>query len=317
MEKQQLGSTTLKVHPITFGGASLSGSGGGYGFGEISNDQAKSLLDFAFEMGLNLFDSAPIYGFEQSEKTLGEVFKSRRDKVHFISKSGVSWHHTKRVNMTNDPKTTQKMLEQSLRNFQSDYIDLYMIHWPDKNIDIRKPMEVLAKAKLDGKILHIGLCNSNSEDLAKALEIEKIEVLQSESNLFNIAAFDSMSELIEQDNIATMGWGTFDKGILAGSVKVGRQYDKVDARSWAPWWKKGPLKEKLQLAQKVSEYLKPYDLNLIDISINLHKHTQVNTPIIGAKSIAQLESALSSYNKNINNDIFKSCLEIVNESSLF
>jgi len=82
--------------------------------------------------------------------------------------------------MTNDPVVAQKMLEQSLRDLQSDYIDLYMVHWPDTRVDIRKTLEVYAKAKHQGKIKHIGLCNTNIDELEKAREIEKVEVVQSQ-----------------------------------------------------------------------------------------------------------------------------------------
>ena len=86
------------------------------------------MLGLAFDLGIRLYDTAPIYGFGLSEQRLGNYFKHKREDVFFISKSGVDWHDSKRVNMTNDPAVTQKMLENSLRDLQSDYIDLYMIH---------------------------------------------------------------------------------------------------------------------------------------------------------------------------------------------
>ena len=120
----------LSKLPLAFGGAAISGEGGGYGFGDISESAAIDLLKEAYDLGFTIFDTAPIYGFSLSEKRMGKAFKSMRDKVFIVSKSGVTWNESKRVDMTNDPKVARLMLEQSLRDLESDYIDLYMIHWP-------------------------------------------------------------------------------------------------------------------------------------------------------------------------------------------
>lgn len=218
---------------ITFGGASLSGEGGGYGFGEMSELEAEKLIHAAFDKGITLFDTAPIYGFGLSEERLGRYLPKN---AQVVSKSGVDWHESKRVNMSNARDITEKMLHQSLKRLQRESIDLYMVHWPDSRVDIRIPLEVLKNAQLDGKIKHIGLCNTNLMDLNKAREICEIDAIQSELNLFNQMPFDSLEK--EWSDKFSMGWGTFDKGILSGRVKGDRQFSAKDCRSWAPWWNK-------------------------------------------------------------------------------
>ena len=232
--------------PIAFGGASISGEGGGYGFGEISENDAIELVLYALDCGIKVFDTAPVYGYSLSEKRIGMALKNKRDEAFIISKSGVTWHPNKRIDMTNEPTVCQKMLETSLKDLKTDYIDLYMIHWPDPRTDIRYPLEVLAKAQIEGKIQSIGLCNTNSEDLSKAIEMVKVEYIQSECNLFNNPLNELKNQIVE-NNIRTMGWGTFDKGILTGSVTKNRNFSKEDARSWAPWWKKSNWKDKVFL----------------------------------------------------------------------
>ena len=170
--------------PIAFGGASISGEGAGYGFGQITDNESTDLLLEAFEHGIRIYDTAPIYGFGLSEKRIGSAFRQTRDKVFIVSKSGVTWNDQKRVDMNNDPVVALKMLHQSLKDLNSDYIDLYMVHWPDARFDIRKTLEPIIKAQDEGKIKHIGLCNTNIDDLSKAFEVCKIEVVQSQFNLF-------------------------------------------------------------------------------------------------------------------------------------
>ena len=82
-------------------------------FGPISESEAEELILPAYEYGVRLFDTAPIYGFGLSEKRLGRILKDLREKIFFVSKSGITWHDNRRVNLTNDPKVAQTMLEQT------------------------------------------------------------------------------------------------------------------------------------------------------------------------------------------------------------
>lgn len=290
---------------ISFGGASLSSDGGGYGFGHVDSKVQDEILNFSFHHGVRVYDTAPIYGFGKSEEKLGEYFKTKREEICIVSKSGVDWHDSGRVNMTNDPKVTLKMLEASLKRLQSDYIDVYMIHWPDPKIDIRYPLEVLFKAKMEGKILSIGLCNSNAEDLKKAKSLGSIDALQGENNLFK--PFDSFIE----DQVFTMGWGSFDKGILAGAVNKNRSFSKNDCRSWAPWWKKSNWKEKVVFVEML---MNKYDISKTQLkSLALRFcYANVQSPIIGFTKLEQIEEAM-----NLSKEYTDLDQEIINEFSLF
>src|SRR3989339_1130495 len=283
---------TISEIPICFGGAAISGEGGGYGFGEISDTSANALLMQAFDLGITIFDTAPIYGFGLSEKRLGMAFRRKREKVFIISKSGVTWHNNRRVNMTNDPVTTIKMLEQSLRDLQSDYIDLYMIHWPDNKIDIRRPMEALASAKSQGKIKHLGLCNTNLVDLDLAAQIDSIEVVQSEFNLFHRQSEDFLNYL-SSHHIAFMSWGTFDKGIISGTVTNDRTYDRSDARGWAPWWDKKANRKKIATIEKIATLLNAHGHTLLELACGYNlTHPPLTHLLCGMRTPWQLNETI-------------------------
>ena len=259
------------VSPIAFGGASISGEGGGYGFGPISHKDSIDLLEYAYALGINVYDTAPIYGFGISEARLSEFIQNKREKILLISKSGVDWHPNQRVNMTNDPVSTEKMLNESLKRLNSDYIDLYMIHWPDKAVDIRRPLEVLSRAKKEGKIRMIGLCNTNANDLALALEIEEIHMVQSEFNLFNQDEIKrNLFPILIEKNIPFMGWGPLDKGVLNFSITPNREYAKEDCRSWAPWWNKKEMNKKAEVVFEFKNFLKlSFVIKIPDFEIKL------------------------------------------------
>ncbi len=290
------------INKIAFGGAALSGTGKGYGFGDVSD--TKALIHYAFDLGIELFDTAPIYGFHKSERELGNGVKDFRDKIKIISKAGVDWHANGRVNMSNGPKVVTKMLENSLSCLGTDYIDIYMIHWPDKNVDIRYPLEILTKAQLDQKIISIGLCNTTNEDLEKAAQVCEIEYLQSEVNLF-FNRFEALNPFLTHGKI-TMGWGTLDKGILAGTVYENRTFDPHDCRSWAPWWKKSNWKERAKKAKDIEAKL---GVSIRDLAIQ-YAITQSDYALCGAKSREQLDQITSSVAKEIAPDMMEKAIEL-------
>ncbi|MCY4523762.1 MAG: aldo/keto reductase [Halobacteriovoraceae bacterium] len=282
--------TSIKKFPLGFGGGGLS----------INNELIKNspkemtsigLLHHAFEKGFRLFDTAPFYGSGTSEICIGEAFKHIRDKVFIISKSGVVWDQNKIYTKTNDPKITEKMLHQSLKNLNTDYIDLYMVHWPDKNIDIRLTLEVYADALEKGVIRHIGLCNTNKDDLKKAQEVVKIDAVQSEFNLLNRKPFTDIQNFLRENDISFISWGTLDKGILAG------QFNRNDKSK--VWWKRMDVLEKIEKIENIHPYLlKKYKINKAQLKwtkkiLKKMRKLKKIQPLLEKYQITELQLALA------------------------
>ncbi|MCF8059880.1 MAG: aldo/keto reductase [Bacteriovoracaceae bacterium] len=280
--------------PFAFGGAAVSGEGGGYGFGKVSDSQG--LLERAHDLGITVFDTAPIYGFGKSEQVFSEFIKGKRDKVRVISKSGVYWQNSKRVDMTNDPAITLKMLEESLKRLKTDYIDLYMIHWPDPKVDIRYPLEVLAKAREEGKILEVGLCNTNIEDLLASEDVVPVKVIQSQHNIYEEPPKEVIDYMLEKE-ISFMGWGAFDKGILTGRVTKKREqaknYDEEDCRKSAPWWVQKDVIAKCEKLSMYQAFAEESELELSELAMSYVLSPKwSHIALVGAKTISDLEKVL-------------------------
>lgn len=296
---------------LGFGGASISGEGAGYGFGDITENEAISLLHEAKDLGVRLFDTAPIYGFGTSEKRIGAAFKKNREEVFLVSKSGVTWGENKRVDMSNDPLVTQRMLEQSLRDLDSDYIDLFMIHWPDQKVDIRRPIEVLAKAKREGKIKHIGLCNTSKEEIEKASEVAKIEAVQNQLNLFERDALELFPFLSERE-ISFMSWGTLDKGILTGRVDKNRKFDKSDCRSWAPWWKEMDKESRFKAMERITPLLSEHGVTGLELALGHNlSFPEVSLVLCGARNSGQLNGLVKALGQLPNAELLEEVTKII------
>jgi aryl-alcohol dehydrogenase-like predicted oxidoreductase len=312
--KRPFGELNYQVSEIGFGGASISGEGGGYGFGHIGEDDAILLLKEVFERGITTFDTAPVYGYGLSERRIGKAFAGKRNDVVVVSKGGITWDANKRIGIDNSPKVIQGMLEHSLKNLNTDHIDLYMIHWPDKHVDIRKPMEYLSRVKEEGKIRSIGLCNSFVEDINKAFEIDRVDVLQNEFNLFNSSAKDTLFDIVKENNMGFISWGTLDKGILTGRVIPERRFDEVDARSWAPWWKKTDRTLKYRAMEKINELLTENDHTGLELALgHVLQFKEVSTALCGVRTSRQLSTAIEALGNLPDKEVLLEAKAIVDE----
>jgi myo-inositol catabolism protein IolS len=311
---RNFGPIKFEVSQVGFGGGAISGEGGGYGFGAISESDAIDLLHASFDAGINLFDTAPIYGFGESERRIGKAFKSCREKVFIVSKSGVTWDRNRRVDMNNDPRVTSAMLEQSLRDLQTEYIDLYMIHWPDPRVDIRRPMEVLAEALDQQKIRSIGLSNTNLQDYQGASSVAPVSVFQAEYNLFCRNPEQQILPLSEQQNIGFMSWGTLDKGIITGRVTADRKFDSYDARSRAPWWKSEDRTWKYNAMTELNHKLVELEHTGLELALSaVLSNPVVSTALCGPRSISQLDTLIGSLNNMLPLENLENCREIIEE----
>jgi aryl-alcohol dehydrogenase-like predicted oxidoreductase len=309
-----LGSLSTQVSEIGFGGAAISGEGGGYGFGHIAENDAIALLHESFEKGITIFDSAPAYGFGLAEKRMGKAFADKRDKVFIVSKGGITWDDRKRITLDNRPKVLQKMLEQSLKDLKTEYIDLYMIHWPDKNVDIRTPMEYLSKVKEEGKIRAIGLSNSFPEDIIKAMKIDRVDALQNEFNLFNASVKDTIFEVVREKGLGFMCWGTLDKGILTGRVTPERRFDEVDARSWAPWWKNENKTPKYRAMERINELLRDTEHTGLELALGyVLQYSEVSTALCGMRNSEQLTTTINALTHLPGKDLIDEAKSIADE----
>lgn len=223
----------LQTTVVGFGGGAISGEGGGYGFGHVSETEAQDLLAAAWDVGVRLFDTAPIYGFGLSEERIGRYLAanpSRRDEMILVSKLGVTWDDAKRVYTSNAPEVARRMLEESLARLRTDHIDVYFVHWPDPDTPVERTMEVLAKAHEKGTIRAIGVSNFDAAQLERARAVAPVEVLQNRFCLLEGSPRQALFPAARKSGLGFMAYGPLAKGLLSGSVSPGRTFDEVDFR---------------------------------------------------------------------------------------
>jgi aryl-alcohol dehydrogenase-like predicted oxidoreductase len=216
-----------------------------------SPEVAEKVLLKALETGIDFFDTAALYGFGANEKLLGRVLKPYRPKIVLASKCGVSGVDGKRV-IDGRPATLRQTCEESLRNLQTEVIDLYYLHRWDKRVPIEDSIGALADLVRAGKVKTIGLSEVSAATLRRAHAVHPIAALQTEYSLWTrnpeIAVLDACKQL----GIAFVAFSPLGRGFLAGRLSdPATELESRDIRLDMPRFKPENFAKNLEL---LSEY---------------------------------------------------------------
>lgn len=212
MEYITLQNTDLCVSRFCMGGCPM----GGYGWGSVQESELLDAIHAALDAGVNFFDTADTYGLGQSERTLAKGLGSRRRDVVIESKFGVRVGGGKTV-YDNSPEYIQQALEESLRRLNTDYIDVYLIHYRDGKTPIADVVGKLEELKATGKLRYYGLSNIHGDGLEELLPYAgRFACCQDELSLACRKNEDDLRAVQSRLRATPMTWGSLGQGILTG-----------------------------------------------------------------------------------------------------
>ncbi len=212
MEYITLQNTGLRVSRFCMGGCPM----GGYGWGSVQESELLDAIHAALDAGVNFFDTADTYGLGQSERTLAKGLESRRRDVVIESKFGVRVGGGKTV-YDNSPEYIQQALEESLRRLNTDYIDVYLIHYRDGKTPIADVVGKLEELKAAGKLRYYGLSNIHGDGLEELLPYAgRFACCQDELSLACRKNEDDLRAVQSRLRATPMTWGSLGQGILTG-----------------------------------------------------------------------------------------------------
>lgn len=216
MEYITLQNTDLRVSRFCMGGCPM----GGYGWGSVQESELLDAIHAALDAGVNFFDTADTYGLGQSERTLAKGLGSRRRDVVIESKFGVRVGGGKTV-YDNSPEYIQQALEESLRRLNTDYIDVYLIHYRDGKTPIADVVGKLEELKAAGKLRYYGLSNIHGDGLEELLPYAgRFACCQDELSLACRKNEDDLRAVQSRLRATPMTWGSLGQGILTGKYNL-------------------------------------------------------------------------------------------------
>lgn len=227
MEYITLKNSDLKVSRLCMGGCPM----GGYGWGNTQEQELVDAVHTALEEGITFFDTADTYGLGQSELTLGKALGVHRKEVVIASKFGVRMNNGKTF-YDNSPKWIREALDGSLKRLNTDYIDLYQVHYRDGVTPIVEVIDTLEEMKKVGKIRCYGLSNLHHSDLAELTPyIGRFVSFQDEYSLACRKNEADILELSEKLQMTPLTWGSLGQGILTGKYNKDTIFGSDDRRS--------------------------------------------------------------------------------------
>ena len=280
MEKRKLGNSDLLITPIIMG----TWQAGKRMWAGIEDGQSIKAIRQAVESGITTIDTAEVYGEGHSERIVAQAVKDIRDQVIYATK--VFANHLKYDQVI-------EACHNSLKNLETDYIDLYQIHWPSGTwnsdiVPIEETMKALNDLKQQGKIRAIGVSNFSREQLEEACQYGQIDSLQPPySLLWRQVEADAQPYCVE-NNISIIAYSSLAQGILTGKFGSDPQFAEGDHRKdnrlfQSPHWER--VKAVLEQLQPFTE---KYDCSLGQLAIAwLIQQPQTNA-IVGARNFQQV-----------------------------
>lgn len=227
MESIILAHSDLRVSRLCMGGCPL----GEYGWGAVDHAELVRAVQMAVDNGITMFDTADVYGLGSSEKTLGQALAGRRKDVVIASKFGVRIENGKTF-YDNSREWINKAVDASLQRLNTDYIDLYQVHYRDGKTPIDDIVLSLQDLQRKGKIRYFGLSNVTVDDIPELIPYQDHFVsFQDEYSLAtrkNEAIIQGVQHTL---SLTPMTWGSLGQGILTGKYGKDTCFGKDDRRS--------------------------------------------------------------------------------------
>jgi aryl-alcohol dehydrogenase-like predicted oxidoreductase len=231
MELAHIPGTSLKVSPVAIGTWAI----GGWMWGGTDEVESIATIRAAFDHGINIVDTAPVYGFGRSEEIVGKAIEGGRlrSDVLIATKAGLQWDGGKVSRNASRARILQEV-EDSLRRLRTDYIDIYQVHWPDPLVTIEETAEAMLTLLAQGKIRAIGVSNFSVLQMERFRRVAPLHVLQPPYNLFERGIETDLLPYCRKNKIATMGYGALCRGLLSGRMRPDTVFDGDDLRRTDP-----------------------------------------------------------------------------------
>ena len=283
-------TTPLRVSRIALGTWAI----GGWMWGGTNEDEFIRTIHAALDRGINLIDTAPVYGFGRSEEIVGTalVQNGRRKQAIIATKVGLAWKDGNPYRDASKGRIVREV-EDSLRRLQTDVIDIYQVHWPDPNTPIEETAEAMAALYRGGKIRAIGVSNFSPAQMDTFRAVAPLHTAQPPYNLFERGIEKAVLPYCRSNGITTLVYGSLSRGLLSGRMNAETSFPADDLRSNDPKFQMPRFRQYVAAVEKLDRFAQDnYGKRVIHLALRwLLDRPGVGVALWGARRPDQLAPA--------------------------
>ncbi len=312
MRTTRLGRTDLLVSRVAFGTWQLGGD-----WGATDSEEAIAAIRRAADHGVNFFDTAQAYGFGASERLLAEALRGRvRDEVVIATKGGL---RPDGPGVARDASATwiRTGLEESLRALDTDYVDLFQVHWPDPKTPFEETAETLIKLVADGKILHVGVSNFDVAQIEEFSATLPVETLQPPYHLFHRDIEADVLPFTAANDIGVLVYGPLAHGLLGGHLRPDTRFAPDDWRSKNAMFHGASYERNLRaVGQLRSLATDQLEITLAQLAVAWTlANPAIDAAIVGTRNPNHVDEAVAAADIDLNDEVMQRIEQIMVDST--
>ena len=265
---------------------------GGWMWGGTDTRESIATIHAALNQGINLIDTAPVYGFGVSEEIVGAALDGVRAQAVIATKAGLEWRDGKIYRNATRARILQEV-DDSLRRLRTDYIDIYQVHWPDPLVPVEETAEAMRLLYEQGKIRAIGVSNFSAAQMERFRQVAPLHVLQAPYNLFERAIEAEILPYCRANNIATLGYGALCRGLLSGRMRADTTFEGDDLRRLDPKFQPPRYAQYLRAVGELDQLARDFfHRRVIHLAVRWMLDQGISVALWGGRHPEQLEAAL-------------------------
>ncbi|MEA4895101.1 MAG: aldo/keto reductase [Oscillospiraceae bacterium] len=298
MRYKTLGRTGLRVSSVALGTWAI----GGKNWGNVDDTESINAIHRMLELGVNFVDCAPTYGKGHAEEILGQALAGRRDKVTLLTKCGIRWPDENKKNFNqgairdSSRASLIKQIDDSLRRLKTDYIDVYMIHWPDVNTPLEETVDALNEIKKAGKIRFTGVSNFDEPLLSQLYELNALDVVQFPYSMVNRSRVKELRQF-HSKGVGTMSYGSLGAGILTGTIRELPKFAADDARlGFYDFFVEPKFSMVMELLKTMDKVAESRGVPVAQVAVNWNVQNEfITTSIMGVRNRKEAEENCAAF----------------------
>jgi myo-inositol catabolism protein IolS len=282
MQQRRLGSSQVSVSEIGLGTWGMSGAF----WGAADDAESIRVIHQALDLGVTLVDTAEAYGWGHSEEVVGKALAGRREKAVIATKAAPN--HL-------EPAEAVKALEGSLKRLQTDYVDVYFIHWPNPDVPLGATMDAFERLRAEGRIRALGVSNFGAKEMDSARQHGIIDVLQPPYNMLWREVEAATLPYCREHNIGVMPYSGLAQGLLTGALSRSTAFVEGDERRTTVLFQPGTYERALDAVEGLRPIAAKYGKSVPQLAVQwLTSRPGVSAPLLGARTVHEMKENAGS-----------------------